>query len=42
MRKIFTATILAFGLSGAALAHSGGTDASGCHMNHSTGLYHCH
>lgn len=22
--------------------HSGGTDASGCHMNHSTGVYHCH
>ncbi|RYD47353.1 MAG: YHYH domain-containing protein [Sphingomonadales bacterium] len=22
--------------------HSGGTDANGCHMNHSTGVYHCH
>lgn len=22
--------------------HSGGTDASGCHTNHSTGVYHCH
>jgi hypothetical protein len=23
-------------------AHSGGTDGSGCHNNHSTGDYHCH
>jgi hypothetical protein len=23
-------------------AHSGRTDASGCHTNHSTGVYHCH
>lgn len=22
--------------------HSGGTDANGCHLNHSTGVYHCH
>lgn len=22
--------------------HSGGTDANGCHKNHSTGEYHCH
>lgn len=22
--------------------HSGGTDARGCHTNHSTGDYHCH
>lgn len=25
-----------------ALAHGGGTDASGCHTNHKTGEYHCH
>lgn len=25
-----------------AVAHSGGTDASGCHMDHKTGIYHCH
>lgn len=25
-----------------ALAHSGGTDASGCHTNKKTGEYHCH
>lgn len=23
-------------------AHSGGTDANGCHTNHATGEYHCH
>jgi hypothetical protein len=28
--------------SGAAFAHGGGLDASGCHMNRSTGEYHCH
>lgn len=25
-----------------AAGHSGGTNAAGCHMNHSTGDYHCH
>ena len=30
------------GLSGFAFGHSGGTDAHGCHVDHSTGLYHCH
>ncbi len=25
-----------------AYAHSGGTDANGCHTNHKTGDYHCH
>ena len=25
-----------------ALAHSGGTDANGCHTNSKTGEYHCH
>lgn len=24
------------------VGHSGGTDANGCHVNHTTGLYHCH
>lgn len=24
------------------LAHSGGTDANGCHTNRKTGEYHCH
>lgn len=26
----------------AAFAHSGGTDAAGCHTNRTTGVYHCH
>ncbi|MER0344235.1 YHYH domain-containing protein [Vibrio vulnificus] len=25
-----------------AAAHSGGTDANGCHTNSKTGDYHCH
>lgn len=25
-----------------AQAHSGGTDAQGCHTNSKTGVYHCH
>ena len=28
--------------AGFAVAHSGGTDAAGCHKNHATGDYHCH
>lgn len=24
------------------MAHSGGTDDYGCHLNHRTGGYHCH
>lgn len=41
MKKLFLATILAaaFGL---AFAHSGGTDAKGCHHDTRTGTYHCH
>lgn len=27
---------------GIAAAHSGGTDAQGCHTNRKTGDYHCH
>ena len=34
--------LVAAGLGTAALAHSGGTNAAGCHTNHSTGAYHCH
>jgi hypothetical protein len=36
------AAILLFAFSNNAFAHSGGTDANGCHMNHKTGVYHCH
>lgn len=28
--------------AGFAQAHSGGTDAAGCHTNRTTGVYHCH
>ncbi|WP_319802420.1 YHYH domain-containing protein [Candidatus Symbiopectobacterium sp. NZEC135] len=28
--------------TGSVWAHSGGTDANGCHTNHKTGDYHCH
>lgn len=28
--------------SGFVFAHSGGTDAQGCHTNRKTGDYHCH
>ena len=23
-------------------AHSGGTNSQGCHLDHKTGIYHCH
>jgi len=39
-RIIFAAAALI--LSAAAFAHSGGTDAAGCHHDHKTGGYHCH
>jgi hypothetical protein len=40
-----TSIILAALLAAASLgtfAHSGGTDAKGCHEDHKTGDYHCH
>ena len=41
-----TYTVLAIALllaaTTAAFAHSGGTDANGCHWDHKTGVYHCH
>lgn len=45
MKHIIFSLALALSLalsSGLALAHSGGTDAAGCHNNHKTGGYHCH
>ena len=43
-RDMLKAIVLVTGvlLAGFAVAHSGGTDASGCHMDHKTGVYHCH
>lgn len=28
--------------SGNRILHSGGTDSMGCHVDHRTGIYHCH
>lgn len=39
MKKIVLLLIVGFAVVN---AHSGGTDSSGCHMNHKTGVYHCH
>lgn len=44
MKKIATlliSAVLAAG-SAAVFAHSGGTDAQGCHIDHKTGVRHCH
>ncbi len=38
---VIAASIFAIGGT-AAFAHSGGTDPYGCHMDHSTGVRHCH
>ncbi|WP_152604092.1 YHYH domain-containing protein [Methylotenera sp. G11] len=34
--------VLAFAFSLSAVAHSGRTDANGCHHDRKTGGYHCH
>lgn len=39
--KMFLIALLA-SLASVGYAHSGGTDANGCHVNHKTGVYHCH
>ena len=41
MKKWF-ALIAALLMATGAIAHSGGTDKSGCHTDHKTGVYHCH
>lgn len=41
MNKLIIAAIITL-FASVAFAHSGGTDASGCHLNHKTGVYHCH
>jgi len=41
MKKAILA--LLFALAAAAVyAHGGGTDRFGCHLDHKTGVYHCH
>lgn len=43
MKHIIATVLVTIALSAsAAWAHSGGTDSSGCHYNHKTGVYHCH
>jgi hypothetical protein len=42
LSKLLAGAILAVTFAAPVLAHSGGTDASGCHLNHKTGIYHCH
>lgn len=43
MKKIFALSfMLVVGLSVFLMAHSGGTDSFGCHVDHSTGIRHCH
>lgn len=41
MKKVIAAMGILF-VSAMAFAHSGGTDSKGCHMDHKTGVYHCH
>lgn len=41
MKRIIAAALIAMSAT-VAWAHSGGTDAAGCHYNHKTGGYHCH
>lgn len=38
----WTALAVALAIASFAFGHSGGTNAQGCHTNHSTGDYHCH
>ena len=41
--KLIALTLLSIiTVSSAAFAHGGGLDRSGCHMDHKTGVYHCH
>jgi hypothetical protein len=40
-RIILIVTLLAFSPP-VVMAHSGGTDRQGCHVNHKTGIRHCH
>lgn len=45
MRDTIIGAVIAMGLlfgANAAMGHSGGTDANGCHTDHKTGDYHCH
>lgn len=40
--RTFVALLFVVALPGVSLAHSGGTDAYGCHHDRKNGGYHCH
>jgi hypothetical protein len=42
LMTVAAVVVLFTSVGGTLFAHSGGTDANGCHMNHKTGVYHCH
>lgn len=42
MQTLLAVLALVLSLTGAAFAHSGGTDRNGCHYDHIHGGYHCH
>ncbi|MFM9940229.1 MAG: YHYH domain-containing protein [Hyphomicrobiaceae bacterium] len=42
MKLTLLALAIGMTVAAGAFAHSGGTDAAGCHFNHKTGVYHCH
>ncbi|MGK9164925.1 YHYH domain-containing protein [Inquilinus limosus] len=42
LKTVLGAACLVVLTATAALAHSGGTDANGCHQDHKNGGYHCH
>lgn len=43
MKKIAAALIVLVTIASSfAFAHSGGTDAAGCHHDRKAGTYHCH
>lgn len=42
MKNFIYTLIVVFSFLSAALAHSGRTDASGCHNDNKNGGYHCH
>lgn len=44
MKRMIAAGLVALlaAASGLTIAHSGGTNALGCHLDHKTGEYHCH
>lgn len=42
MKTIALAFAMALVIASGAIAHSGGTDANGCHHDHKHGTWHCH